>query len=170
MVGRRKEHRSTPADLLVVGLGNPGEDYAQTRHNAGVWVIEELVRRHGGRLTRGKRDHAETDELRIGSRRLAVAVPSTFMNESGRAVAPLVRRYGIDDLSRLVIVHESWTTGGFGAEVAAVVASKALMDLDAPIERVGALDVPMPYNDNLERATIPTQERIEEAVRKVAEF
>lgn len=106
MVGRRKEHRSTPADLLVVGLGNPGEDYAQTRHNAGVWVIEELVRRHGGRLTRGKRDHAETDELRIGPRRLAVAVPSTFMNESGRAVAPLVRRYGIEDLSRLVIVHD----------------------------------------------------------------
>lgn len=106
MVGRRKAHRSTPADLLVVGLGNPGEDYAQTRHNAGVWVIEELVRRHGGRLTRGKRDHAATDELRIGPRRLAVAVPSTFMNESGRAVAPLVRRYGIEDLSRLVIVHD----------------------------------------------------------------
>ncbi len=72
--------------------------------------------------------------------------------------------------SRLVIVHEAWSTGGFGAEVAAVVASKALLDLDAPIERVGALDVPMPYNDALERATIPSQERIVEAIRTVAEF
>ncbi|GJM38049.1 MAG: peptidyl-tRNA hydrolase [Acidimicrobiales bacterium] len=107
MVGRRnKEHRGTPADLLVVGLGNPGEDYAQTRHNAGVWVIEELVRRHGGKLTRGKRDHAASDQLRVGGHRLAVAVPSTYMNESGRAVAPLVRRFGIEDLSRLVIVHD----------------------------------------------------------------
>ncbi|MDW3217720.1 MAG: aminoacyl-tRNA hydrolase [Acidimicrobiales bacterium] len=107
MVGRRrKEHRGTPADLLVVGLGNPGEDYAQTRHNAGVWVVDELVRRHGGKLTRGKRDHAASDLLRVGEHRLAVAVPSTYMNESGRAVAPLVRRFGIEDLRRLVIVHD----------------------------------------------------------------
>lgn len=107
MVGRRhKDRRGTPADLLVVGLGNPGDDYAQTRHNAGAWVVHELVRRHGGKLTRGRRDHAESDELRIGEHRLAVAIPSTYMNESGRAVAPLVRRHGIDDLARLVIVHD----------------------------------------------------------------
>jgi PTH1 family peptidyl-tRNA hydrolase len=107
MVGRRlNPRRGTPADLLVVGLGNPGDDYAQTRHNAGVWVIEELVRRHGGKLSRSKREHADTDELRVGDKRLAVAVPTTYMNESGRAVAPLVRRYGIEDLSRLVIVHD----------------------------------------------------------------
>lgn len=107
MVGRRQSaRRGTPADLLVVGLGNPGEEYAQTRHNAGAWVVHELVRRHGGRLTRGKRDHSESDEVRVGMKRLALAVPTTYMNESGRAVLPLVRRYGIDDLSRLVIVHD----------------------------------------------------------------
>lgn len=107
MVGRRHStRRGTPADLLVVGLGNPGEDYAQTRHNAGVWVVDELVRRHGGKLSRGKREHANSDELRLGGRRLAVAVPTTYMNESGRAVLPLVRRFGIEDLSRLVIVHD----------------------------------------------------------------
>jgi PTH1 family peptidyl-tRNA hydrolase len=101
-----KERTGSPADLLVVGLGNPGEDYAQTRHNAGAWVIDELVRRHGGRLRRGRRDFAAVDELRIGTHRVAVAIPSTFMNESGKAVAPLVRRFGIEDLSRLVIVHD----------------------------------------------------------------
>jgi PTH1 family peptidyl-tRNA hydrolase len=107
MVGRRPhKRRGTPADLLVIGLGNPGDDYAQTRHNAGVWVIDELVRRHGDRLKRGKREYAESDELRIGSARVAVAIPTTYMNESGRAVGPLVRRYGIDDLARLVIVHD----------------------------------------------------------------
>jgi PTH1 family peptidyl-tRNA hydrolase len=103
---RREERRGTPADLLVVGLGNPGEEYAQTRHNAGVWVIDELVRRHGGRLQRVPRVGAEATELRLGARRMAVAVPTTYMNESGRAVGPLVRRFGIEDLSRLVIVHD----------------------------------------------------------------
>lgn len=107
MVRRPPEERTgSPADLLVVGLGNPGEEYAQTRHNAGAWVIDELVRRHGGRLRRGRRDFAAVDELRIGPHRVAVAIPSTYMNESGKAVVPLVRRFGIEDLSRLVVVHD----------------------------------------------------------------
>jgi PTH1 family peptidyl-tRNA hydrolase len=107
MVGRRNTpRRGTPADLLVVGLGNPGDEYADTRHNAGVWVINELVRRHGGKLSRAKKEHAETAELRVGLKRLAVAVPTTYMNESGRAVGALVRRHGIEDLSRLVVVHD----------------------------------------------------------------
>ena len=107
MVRRPSEPRSgTPADLLVIGLGNPGEEYAPTRHNAGVWVINELVRRHDGRLRRGRRDQASSAEIRIADLRIAVAVPLTYMNESGRAVRPLVKRFGIEDLSRLVIVHD----------------------------------------------------------------
>lgn len=94
------------ADLLVVGLGNPGDAYARTRHNAGQWVVEELVERHGGRLRRGRRLHALVGELRVDQRRVAAAVPVTWMNESGRAVGPLVRRFGIDDLSLLVVVHD----------------------------------------------------------------
>ncbi len=107
MVRRSRDERTgSPADLLVIGLGNPTDEYAQTRHNAGQWVIEELVRRHGGRLRRGRRDHALSDELRLGAHRLAVAIPTTYMNESGRAVAPLVRRFGIVDFRRLVIIHD----------------------------------------------------------------
>ena len=94
------------ADLLVVGLGNPGDEYARTRHNAGRWVVDELVRRHGGRLRRVRRQQAMVCELRVLGRRLAAAAPVTWMNESGRAVAPLVRRFGIDDLGRLVVVHD----------------------------------------------------------------
>ncbi|MDP6707903.1 MAG: dehydrogenase E1 component subunit alpha/beta [Alphaproteobacteria bacterium] len=69
--------------------------------------------------------------------------------------------------NRLVIAHEAWRQGGFGAEVAAMVVEKAFDDLDAPIVRVGALDVPMPYNDELEREVIPSQERIAEAIRSL---
>jgi PTH1 family peptidyl-tRNA hydrolase len=93
------------ADLLVVGLGNPGSEYAGTRHNIGVAVIELLARRHGGRLKKSK-EHALVAEVRIGARRVVLAFPQTFVNESGRAVAPLVRRHGIEDLHRLVVVHD----------------------------------------------------------------
>ncbi|PYM06691.1 MAG: dehydrogenase [Candidatus Rokuibacteriota bacterium] len=66
---------------------------------------------------------------------------------------------------RLVIVHEAVKRGGFGAEVAALVSEKAIDLLDAPIVRVAARAVPMPYNDTLERATIPSQQDIVAAVR-----
>lgn len=67
--------------------------------------------------------------------------------------------------NRLVIVHEACQTGGFGAEVSAMVMEKAFDWLDAPVVRVAALDVPMPFNDRLETEVIPSQERIVEAVR-----
>ena len=97
--------RGTPSDLLVVGLGNPGKDYAGTRHNLGFEVVELLAGRHGGRLRKGK-ERALVDEVRVGDKRVALAEPTTYMNLSGEAVLPLVRRYGIDDLHRLVVVHD----------------------------------------------------------------
>jgi 2-oxoisovalerate dehydrogenase E1 component len=66
---------------------------------------------------------------------------------------------------RLVVAHEAVKRGGFGAEIAALVAEHALDELDAPIVRVGGRANPMPYNDELERATIPTQQDIAAAVR-----
>jgi len=68
---------------------------------------------------------------------------------------------------RLVVVHEAVKRSGFGAELAAIVAEKAIDDLDAPIVRIGARAVPMPYNDALERAAIPTQADIAEAIRSL---
>jgi 2-oxoisovalerate dehydrogenase E1 component len=68
---------------------------------------------------------------------------------------------------RLVIAHEAVKRGGFGAEVAAVVSEQALDELDAPIIRVAARPVPMPYNDTLERATIPSKEDVVAAIRHV---
>jgi len=77
--GRR---RGTPADLLVVGLGNPGAEFESTRHNVGADLVAVLARRHGEKLSRGK-ERAQVAELRIGAKRVAVAFPQTFMNNSG---------------------------------------------------------------------------------------
>ncbi|CAB4616369.1 unannotated protein [freshwater metagenome] len=97
--------RGTPADLLVVGLGNPGKEYEGTRHNVGFDVVELLARRHNGRLKAGK-ERALVDEVRIDGHRVALAMPTTFMNLSGESVAPLVRRFGITDNTALVVVHD----------------------------------------------------------------
>ena len=108
MFGRRgdaAERRGTPADLLVVGLANPGAEYAGTRHNVGAEVVELLAERHGAKLRKGK-ERSLVDEVTVGGKRLALAIPQTYMNLSGEAVGPLVRRHGIDDPHRLVIVHD----------------------------------------------------------------
>jgi 2-oxoisovalerate dehydrogenase E1 component len=68
---------------------------------------------------------------------------------------------------RCVIVHEAWRTGGIGGEIAAQINELAFDWLDSPVERIGAMEVPMPYNDRLERAVIPGQTAIVEAIRKV---
>jgi PTH1 family peptidyl-tRNA hydrolase len=103
--GGAAERRGTPADLLVVGLGNPGAEYEGTRHNVGADVVQFLAERHGARLRKSK-ERAVVDEIVVDGQRLALAIPLTYMNLSGEAVAPLVRRHGIDDLHRLVIVHD----------------------------------------------------------------
>jgi PTH1 family peptidyl-tRNA hydrolase len=109
VVGRRDrgtQRRGTPSDLLVVGLGNPGKDLAGTRHNVGADAVELLASRHGERLKPSKDASALVAEYREGERRVALAFPTTYMNDSGRAVAPLMRRYGIEDPMRLVVVHD----------------------------------------------------------------
>lgn len=103
--GRGEQRRGTPADLLVVGLGNPGPEYDGTRHNVGARTVALLADRHGDALRKGK-ERALTAELRIAGLRVAVAFPQTFMNRSGESVQLLARRYGVDDPGRLVVVHD----------------------------------------------------------------
>lgn len=97
--------RGAPFDWLVVGLGNPGAKYAHTRHNVGADTVATLASRRDDTLRAG-RDEALTAESRIDDVRVVLAFPITFMNESGRSVAKLVRRYRIEDPTRLVVVHD----------------------------------------------------------------
>jgi len=102
--GSLPDRRGTPADWLVVGLGNPGREYQHTRHNVGADTVELLAARHGARLKRGK-ERARVDEVPVGPARVAFAVPDQWMNDSGDAVRRLVRRYGVDP-AHLVVVHD----------------------------------------------------------------
>jgi PTH1 family peptidyl-tRNA hydrolase len=97
--------RTTPFDWLVVGLGNPGKQYAGTRHNVGEDVVRLLASRHDTALKSG-RNNALVGESRIGDERAVLAFPLTYMNDSGLAVRSLVRRYRIDDPAQVVVVHD----------------------------------------------------------------
>ncbi len=103
---RSKDRTGTPADLLAVGLGNPGDKYAATRHNVGAEAIDVLADRYGIQLKPSKQAALQAETNRRGQR-IALAFPQTFMNDSGRSVRDLMRRHGIDDVTTsLVIVHD----------------------------------------------------------------
>ncbi|MBM3662459.1 MAG: aminoacyl-tRNA hydrolase [Actinomycetota bacterium] len=92
-------------DLLVVGLGNPGAEYAGTRHNVGAAVVELLADRHGERLRADRLVSAGTARLRLGGHSVVLAVPTTWMNDSGRAVAALVRRHDVEP-GEVLVIHD----------------------------------------------------------------
>ncbi len=86
----------------IVGLGNPGDEYAQTRHNAGFWLVDALS---PGGLRREARFHGRFGSVEIGGRRCWLLEPETFMNRSGRAVVALLGYYRIPP-ERLLVVHD----------------------------------------------------------------
>ena len=99
---RRGEQAST-LDLLVVGLGNPGREYATTRHNVGFMVADELARRHGGSWR--SKFSGEVADVRLDGARLALLKPQTFMNDSGRSAAAAAKFYKVEP-EDLLAVHD----------------------------------------------------------------
>ena len=99
---RRGEPAST-LDLLVAGLGNPGREYASTRHNVGFLVCDELARRHGGSFR--SKFSGELADVRVDGARVALLKPQTYMNESGRSVGAAARFYKLEP-ERLLVVHD----------------------------------------------------------------
>jgi PTH1 family peptidyl-tRNA hydrolase len=92
-------------DLLVVGLGNPGREYARNRHNVGAMVVDELARRHGGSW-RGKFS-GQLAEIRLEGHKLALLKPETYMNESGRSVGAAAAFFKVAAESVLVVHDDS---------------------------------------------------------------
>jgi PTH1 family peptidyl-tRNA hydrolase len=99
---RRGESAST-LDLLVAGLGNPGREYTDTRHNVGFMVADELARRHGGSWR--AKFSGDLAEMRLDGLRLAVLKPQTYMNESGRSVGAAARFFKVEP-EALLVVHD----------------------------------------------------------------
>lgn len=91
--------------VLIVGLGNPGPQYAKTRHNIGFMVADVLAARIGAAFTVHKKSGAEVVTGHLGGRPVVLAKPRTYMNESGRQVGPLARFYSVPPAD-VVVVHD----------------------------------------------------------------
>jgi peptidyl-tRNA hydrolase, PTH1 family len=91
--------------LLVVGLGNPGENYARTRHNLGFMVADLLAARVGGKFKAHKRSGAEVVTGRLAGHPVVLAKPRCYMNESGRQVGPLAKFYSVQ-AADIIVIHD----------------------------------------------------------------
>jgi PTH1 family peptidyl-tRNA hydrolase len=103
----RRAHAATPVDWLIVGLGNPGTRYAGTPHNVGFEVADALARRWDLPAAK-KRFNGLVTEGRagVGGPRVAVLLPQTYMNEAGRSAGPARGAYRIEDLDRVLVLHD----------------------------------------------------------------
>lgn len=100
----KKDMEAEPNNYLIVGLGNPGREYRNTRHNVGFMAVDLFCESQNTSL--GKvQFKALTGQVRTGEKRIVVAKPQTFMNRSGDAVAALVRFYKIP-LENVLVVHD----------------------------------------------------------------
>jgi PTH1 family peptidyl-tRNA hydrolase len=97
---------------LVVGLGNPGAEYARTRHNAGFWLVDELARRHGGTFRHESKHQAELARVRLNGGEIWLAKPMSFMNRSGGPVSSILNFYKIAPGEMLVAHDEIDLPGG----------------------------------------------------------
>jgi PTH1 family peptidyl-tRNA hydrolase len=97
---------------LIAGLGNPGAEYARTRHNAGFWLVDELARRHGGTFRFEGKHQAELARVRIGGEELWLVKPMTFMNRSGGPVSSVLGFYKMTPAQMLVAHDEIDLPGG----------------------------------------------------------
>jgi PTH1 family peptidyl-tRNA hydrolase len=100
---RRRGEAASSLDLLVVGLGNPGREYAHNRHNLGWLVADELARRHDGSWR--AKFSGQLADVRIDDHRVALLKPETYMNESGRSVQAALRFFKLEPDS-LLVVHD----------------------------------------------------------------
>jgi peptidyl-tRNA hydrolase, PTH1 family len=99
----RRGDRASMLDLLISGLGNPGREYEQTRHNLGWLIADELARRHGGAFR--SKFSGQLSEVRIGENKVALLKPETYMNESGRSIAAAARFFKVEP-GALLVVHD----------------------------------------------------------------
>jgi peptidyl-tRNA hydrolase, PTH1 family len=90
---------------IIFGLGNPGAEYARTRHNAGFWLVDELARRHGGTFRFEGKHQAELARVRIGGEELWLAKPMTFMNRSGGPVSSVLGFYKLAP-AQMLVAHD----------------------------------------------------------------
>ena len=109
--GNRDAHRHDPSVVtyysIIAGLGNPGREYARTRHNAGFMVLDQLAERWNASWTAQKKFHAKLARMVREKRKVILCQPQTFMNSSGASIGPLAAYYQVRSADTLVVVDDA---------------------------------------------------------------
>lgn len=103
---RDHDRRGSASTLVILGLANPGPEYEGSRHNVGGDAVRLVAERRGARLVLESRQRALTATIPTERGPVTLAVPTTFMNESGAVLPPLLKRTSLEDLSRLIVAHD----------------------------------------------------------------
>lgn len=90
---------------MIVGLGNPGTEYADTRHNAGFWFVDEVARKFGGYFKGERKFHGKIASSKIDGQQIWLLKPDTYMNLSGQSVLALMQFYKVN-LQNILVVHD----------------------------------------------------------------
>jgi PTH1 family peptidyl-tRNA hydrolase len=143
LIARLIPKRKQPATgdvSLVVGLGNLGREYAQTRHNVGFQIVTRLAESHGLSFSR-MQNEALVATGRIGDARVVLAKPQTWMNESGKAIGPLARFYKVEP-ARLLVVYDDLDIPAGTLRLRSEGGSGGHKGMRSIIERLGRQDFP----------------------------
>ena len=95
----------TTSIKLIVGLGNPGTEHSDTRHNAGFWCVDAIADEYGGQFRQDAKFHGETCRVKVESEDCWLLKPTTYMNHSGRSVQAMVSFYKLS-ISEVLIIHD----------------------------------------------------------------
>lgn len=125
--------------FLVLGLGNPGDKYHQTRHNAGYWTVELLARKHGASFRRGR--VYDLAKATLYTEEVYLARPLTYMNLSGKAARKLRRKLGMDP-SRILVIHDDIDLKPGTIRIRRGGSSGGHLGVQSVIEGLGTADFP----------------------------
>jgi PTH1 family peptidyl-tRNA hydrolase len=103
---REHDRRGSASTLVILGLANPGAEYEGSRHNVGGDAVRLVAERRGARLVLESRQRALSATIPTDRGPVTLAVPTTFMNESGAVLPPLLKRTSLEDLSHLIVAHD----------------------------------------------------------------
>jgi PTH1 family peptidyl-tRNA hydrolase len=92
---------------IIAGLGNPGEEYVNTRHNTGRIILDHVQKEYGNEFEFNKKLNAQVSEAKIGKEKVTLIAPETFMNLSGKAIAPLVK--SIKAAEKLIVIYDDFS-------------------------------------------------------------
>ncbi|MBI2003713.1 MAG: aminoacyl-tRNA hydrolase [Parcubacteria group bacterium] len=90
---------------IIIGLGNPGEEYGQTRHNVGFKILDHISKKYGGVFILDKKSDSDVSEVKIDGKKVLLAKPQTFVNKSGEAVKKVIGSWKLK-IVNLIVVHD----------------------------------------------------------------